>query len=101
MSAWGDEGFGLIVLGRAVYGLGVAFAMHAGPVLIAEVSTSGERGRLVALKEVGIVLGMLVGLLVAYGALDGSGGWRLTLGLPALPATLLLIGYAYIPASPR
>ena len=58
--------FWVVLGGRCVYGFGIAFAMHSAPIFIAEVAPSSRRGLLVGLKEAAIVLGMMLGFVVAY-----------------------------------
>ena len=58
----------VLIVGRLIYGLGIAGAMHGGPTYIAEMSPSHIRGLLVSLKEAVIVLGILVGYAIGYAA---------------------------------
>jgi sugar porter (SP) family MFS transporter len=75
----------------------------AAPTYISEISTRGNRGRLVALYQFNIVFGILVAFLSNY-FLQGVGGandWRWMLGALAVPSliySLLVIG---VPESPR
>jgi hypothetical protein len=57
----GPDLLGWVFAGRGIYGVGIAFAMHAAPVYIAEMSPPHCRGLLVSLKEGFIVLGILCG----------------------------------------
>jgi len=93
--------FWVVLGGRCVYGFGVAFAMHSAPMFIAEVAPASRRGLLVGLKEAAIVLGMVLGFIVAYCFQQQSGSWRWCFGLAAVPATALLVGFGCLPASPR
>ena len=52
---------GCVIGGRVVYGLGIAFSMHAAPVYISETAPARMRGKLVSLKEAFIVGGILLG----------------------------------------
>ena len=67
--------FGIELVGRALYGVGIGTAMHVAPLYIAESVPSSLRGTLVSLKEAAIVLGIVAGYAVgaAFGA---AGGWR-------------------------
>lgn len=56
----------LLLVGRFVYGVGIALAMHGGPTYIAEMSPSSIRGILVSMKEAAIVTGILIGYCVGY-----------------------------------
>ena len=94
-----------VFAGRGAYGLGVAFAMHAAPVYISEVTPPSIRGVLVSLKEAMIVVGILSGfsasaLTTAY-AVPFAISWRLIWLPPALIALIVFIGMLYAPPSPR
>lgn len=88
---------------RFIGGLGIGVSSVAAPTYISEISTSSNRGRLVALYQFNIVFGILVAFLSNY-FLEGVGGvndWRWMLGVMAIPSliySLLVIG---VPESPR
>ena len=44
-----------LIFAKAIYGLGIGFAMHGAPVYIAETAPSSLRGTLISLKEAAIV----------------------------------------------
>jgi len=88
---------------RFIGGVGVGVSSIAAPTYIAEISTSGMRGRLVAMYQFNIVFGILVAFISNY-FLQGFGGihdWRWMLGVEALPAILYTIMVMRIPESPR
>jgi sugar porter (SP) family MFS transporter len=73
---------------------------------IAEIAPAAVRGRLVALSQLNIVVGILVAYLsnsLVEFALGGpeSGAWRVMLGVPAVPAVLFYLLAVGIPESPR
>lgn len=91
----------MLIIGRLVYGFGIGLAMHAAPLYIAETSPPQIRGRLISLKEVFIVLGMLLGYIVSSLAVDAIGGWRYMYGA-SIPLTLIMaFGMWWLPPSPR
>ena len=47
MAMGGATGLSILVLGRALYGLGIGFAMHAAPAYIAEAAPAKVRGLLI------------------------------------------------------
>lgn len=55
--------YGVLLLGRVVYGAGIGLAMHAAPMYIAETAPEKLRGTLVSAKEAAIVGGILIGFL--------------------------------------
>ena len=48
----GATGLSVLVLGRALYGLGIGFAMHAAPAFIAETAPASVRGLLIRWSQV-------------------------------------------------
>lgn len=88
---------------RFIGGLGVGASTVAGPMYISEISTPKNRGKLVALYQFNIVLGILIAFFSNY-LLKGVGGaidWRLMLGIEAIPAAIYFTAMFFIPKSPR
>ena len=91
-----------LIAAKAVYGLGIGFAMHGAPVYIAETAPSSLRGTLISLKEAAIVGGILLGYLVASANVGEDGGWRTMFSTSIPLAMLTVIGAGFIlPDSPR
>jgi MFS transporter, SP family, arabinose:H+ symporter len=89
---------------RFLCGLAIGGSSVIGPMYIAEIAPAKKRGRLVALFQFNIVLGILLAYLSNY--LVGLAGfgeaeWRWKLGVAAAPAALFLVALAGIPQSPR
>lgn len=93
--------FAVLVIGRLVYGLGIGMAMHGAPMYIAETCPLEIRGTLISMKEALIVLGMLLGYLVGYLAIEAVGGWRIMYGVSAPIAAVMTLGMWWLPPSPR
>ena len=74
----------------------------AAPAYIAEIAPAAQRGRLVALFQTNIVIGILVAFVSNY-LLGGMGedDWRWMLGAEVLPALAYLAACFIIPESPR
>jgi SP family xylose:H+ symportor-like MFS transporter len=87
---------------RFIGGLGVGASSIAAPAYIAEISTPDRRGKLVALYQFNIVLGILIAFLSNYflGG-DGPNAWRWMLGVEAVPAFIYLVLIFRVPKSPR
>lgn len=87
---------------RFIGGLGVGASSVAAPMYISEISPARSRGRLVALFQFNIVLGILIAYFSNY-LLKGSGpnDWRWMLGVEALPAALFTVLIPFVPRSPR
>jgi len=93
--------FGVLLAGRACYGAGIGFAMHAAPIYIAETAASRVRGTLISAKEAFIVGGILMGYVAGATFIGAEGGWRSMLGVSALPALMMAAGALGLPESPR
>jgi len=89
---------------RLLGGLGVGASSVVAPMYIAEISPPKFRGRLVAITQFNIVLGILVAYMSNYGvALLDFGGieWRIMFGIEALPAAIFFALMFLTPRSPR
>jgi len=83
-------------------GLGVGASSVTAPVYISEISPAEKRGRLVALFQFNIVLGILLSYFSNYLiGQEGETAWRWMLGVQAFPSLLFLILLQLVPESPR
>ncbi len=93
-SAW------FLVGARVVLGMAVGSASVIVPLFIAEAAPKHLRGRLVAVNQllitIGIVLAYVMNAIFAY-----PGGWRWAFGLGIVPALGLAIGMLFMPETPR
>jgi sugar porter (SP) family MFS transporter len=87
---------------RFIGGLGVGASSVAAPTYISEIAPASKRGRLVALYQFNIVLGILIAYVSNYflGWL-GEQSWRWMLGVEALPALAYILMIIGVPNSPR
>jgi MFS transporter, SP family, xylose:H+ symportor len=88
---------------RFIGGLGVGASSVAAPIYISEISSPENRGKLGALYQFNLVLGILIAFISNY-LLQGFGGnndWRWMLGVEAIPALLYTVMVIKIPNSPR
>lgn len=93
-----------LVAGRIILGLGVGLSSMAIPVYISEAAPPRVRGKLVSCYTLSVVLGQAVacGVNVAVQAtLDSSLRWRVSMGVAAVPALVQLVGFLWLPESPR
>lgn len=90
------------IASRFCAGIGVGMASMLSPMYIAEVSPAHLRGRMVAINQLTIVIGILITNLVNY-TLRNNGGnaWRWMFGLGVIPAVLFFFGALWLPESPR
>jgi len=87
---------------RFLGGLGVGASTVAAPTYVSEIAPSSQRGRLVALYQFNIVLGIMVAFISNYLLTDfGNEPWRWMIGVEALPALLYVFLVVGIPKSPR
>lgn len=87
---------------RFLGGLGVGASSVAAPMYISEISPAKSRGKLVALFQFNIVLGIVIAYLSNY-FIDGfsPNDWRIMLGVEALPALIFAVMVTTVPRSPR
>ncbi|KAL5704542.1 Polyol transporter 5 [Ranunculus cassubicifolius] len=92
-----------LMVGRFVAGVGVGYALMIAPVYTAEVSPARIRGFLTSFPEVFINFGILLGFVsnFAFSKLTLKVGWRLMLGIGAVPAVFMGLGVLAMPESPR
>jgi sugar porter (SP) family MFS transporter len=94
----------LLLVFRFVGGLGVGGASVLSPLYIAEISPAKYRGRLVAITQFNIVLGILLAYLSNYiiGSLRlGAAEWRWMFSVMAVPAAVFFLLLFLTPQSPR
>ena len=94
-----------LLLFRFIGGLAVGGASVMSPMYIAEISPARQRGRLVAVSQFNVVLGILLAFFSNYllaGLMQGhENTWRWMFGVEALPAAAFFVLLMGIPPSPR
>lgn len=109
--------FTVFVAWRILGGVAIGLASNLSPMYIAEVAPAQVRGKLVAINQLTIVIGILLAQYINWflvrnlpqGATDefirsswfGQQGWRWMFGLTAAPAVLFFLGMFLVPESPR
>ena len=89
---------------RLLGGLAIGAASVVTPIYIAEVSPARFRGRLVALNQLNIVLGILIAFLSNYviaGLVPHASAWRWMFGIVTIPSAIFLVVTLFLPESPR
>ena len=89
---------------RFLGGIGVGAASVVAPMYIAEISPARYRGRLVAVTQFNIVLGILLAFFSNYviARIDlGAAEWRWMFGVEAVPAAVFFLLLFLTPRSPR
>ena len=92
----------VLLFSRFLGGLAIGAASVMAPMYIAEIAPGRLRGRLVAVAQFNIVVGILVAFFSNY-LLVGGGedSWRWMFGVMAIPAALFFLLLLLVPESPR
>lgn len=109
--------FTVFIAWRMLGGVAIGLASSLSPMYISEVAPAQMRGRLVAINQLTIVVGILLAQVINWylvrhlpqGATDefiknswfGQQGWRWMFGLTAAPSLVFLLGMFLVPESPR
>jgi sugar porter (SP) family MFS transporter len=99
-----SPGWFLFLLLRFIGGIGVGVSCVIAPIYISELAPAASRGRLVALFQFNVVLGILLAYISNYfigSWLQGAIAWRFMLGIQAIPSLIFLVSIGRIPESPR
>lgn len=92
----------LFAVARLLGGVAIGLASVLTPVYIAEISPSRNRGTLVSLNQLAIVIGILSAYLTNWWlARLGESSWRWMLAAAVVPSLAFLAGLIGIPESPR
>jgi SP family arabinose:H+ symporter-like MFS transporter len=101
----------MLYIARMIGGLAFGAALILAPTYIAEISSAENRGKLVSIQQLNIVLGFFAAFLSNYyfNKLNTSGSafltdenvWRWMLGVEFIPAILYFILMFFVPRSPR
>jgi len=109
--------FTIFISWRMLGGVAIGLASNLSPMYIAEVAPAGIRGKLVAINQLTVVIGILLAQYINWflvrnlppgstdefirGSWFGQKGWRWMFGLTAAPSLLFLCGMLLVPESPR
>ena len=105
-SAFADT-FTVFIVFRMLGGVAVGAASALSPVYIAELAPPANRGRLVSVNQLAIVIGILLAFFSNYFIIDTGAdnwpghAWRWMLGVGTVPAALFLLCLFFVPESPR
>lgn len=92
-----------MLVARLVQGFGVGIASHTVPLYISECTRPEVRGSFCFLNDMMIVVGQVSAAIVSsiFFQAQIADGWRIILGLAAIPSAAMLLGVAFLPESPR
>jgi MFS family permease len=91
----------MLIIGRMLLGFGVGFTTQAAPLYLAETSPARWRGAFTTAYNIFQVLGALAATVTNYFTNRIPGwGWRVSLGLAAVPAAVVVLGALLVPDTP-
>ncbi len=110
-----SDTFFIFICFRLLAGVAVGIAAMVSPLYIAEVAPVAIRGRMVALNQFALTIGILVAYLsnsyignalagqvhALASLVEGVEIWRIMLGTAAIPSLIFLLLLAFVPESPR
>ena len=91
----------LFISARLIGGLAVGAVSVLSPMYVAEVAPARNRGKLVAIYQLAIVLGILCSYCINFLLHDVENNWRWMFATGILPSVLFFTGLFFIPESPR
>ncbi|GMH13694.1 hypothetical protein Nepgr_015535 [Nepenthes gracilis] len=92
----------MLILGRIFLGFGIGFGNQAVPLYLSEMAPAKIRGAVNQLFQLTTCLGILIANFINYGTAQiHPWGWRVSVGLATLPATLMFIGGIFLPETPN
>ena len=92
----------LFILARFIGGVGIGISTVAAPLYISEIAPPDRRGRLAAMFQFNIVLGIVIAFASnAALARVGPDAWRWMLGVAAIPSFIYMVMAFGLPESPR
>jgi len=91
----------IFITARLAGGLAVGAASVLSPMYVAEVAPPGIRGKLVAIYQLTIVVGILCSYMINYWLVGLEDNWRWMFATGVFPSILFFVLLFYIPESPR
>jgi len=91
----------IFISARLFGGLAVGAASVLSPMYVAEVAPPKNRGMLVSVYQLAIVLGILCSYTINYGLHNIDNNWRWMFATGIIPSVLFFVGLFFIPESPR
>jgi sugar porter (SP) family MFS transporter len=91
----------IFISARLFGGLAVGAASVLSPMYVAEVAPPDKRGKLVAIYQLAIVLGILCSYTINYELHNIDNNWRWMFATGIIPSVLFFAGLFFIPESPR
>ncbi|XP_050216296.1 sugar transport protein 14-like [Mercurialis annua] len=92
----------MLIVGRCFLGGGIGFGNQAVPLYLSEMAPAKIRGAINQLFQMTTCIGILIANFINYGTEQiHPWGWRLSLGLATVPATIMFVGGLFLPETPN
>ncbi|KAJ1440456.1 Sugar/inositol transporter [Sesbania bispinosa] len=91
----------MLIIGRLLLGFGVGYCNQSVPVYLCEMAPAKIRGGLNMGFQMMITIGILIANLINYVTSKQENGWRISLGIGAVPAVLLCLGSLFLGDTPN
>ncbi|GAB2269734.1 Hexose carrier protein hex6 [Dionaea muscipula] len=93
----------MLIIARVLLGIGVGFANQSIPLYLSEMAPTRYRGAFNFGYSVTLDLGIVFAGFINYSSqqIKRGWGWRLSLGLVAVPALVLTLGAIFLPETPN
>ncbi|THG04350.1 hexose carrier protein HEX6-like [Camellia sinensis] len=93
----------MLIIGRVLLGVGVGFANQSVPLYLSEMAPPKYRGGISNGFQLCVGIGVLSANLINYGTekIKGGWGWRISLAMAAVPASILTLGALFLPETPN
>ncbi|KAF5788509.1 putative major facilitator, sugar transporter, major facilitator superfamily [Helianthus annuus] len=97
----GAQNIAMLIIGRCFLGFGLGFGNQAVPLYLSEMAPAKIRGSVNQLFQLTTCLGVFIANFINNATEKHTWGWRLSLGLATVPATLMFIGGLFLPETPN
>ncbi|CAN6709819.1 unnamed protein product [Malus baccata var. baccata] len=93
----------MLILGRLLIGVSIGFGNQAFPLYLSEMAPPKYRGAINNGFQFSVSIGLLSANLINYGSekIKGGWGWRISLAMAAVPASMLTLGTFFLPETPN
>ncbi|GMY06545.1 hexose carrier protein HEX6-like isoform X1, partial [Fagus crenata] len=93
----------MLIFGRIFLGIGIGFANQSVPLYLSEMAPPNYRGATNIGFELCVGIGVLSANLINFGTekIKGGWGWRISLAMAAVPASILTLGALFLPETPN
>uniref|UniRef100_A0A2N9H0J3 Major facilitator superfamily (MFS) profile domain-containing protein n=1 Tax=Fagus sylvatica TaxID=28930 RepID=A0A2N9H0J3_FAGSY len=93
----------MLIFGRILLGIGVGFANQSIPLYLSEMAPPNHRGATNIGFDLCVRIGVLSANLINFGSekIKGGWGWRISLAMSAVPASILTLGAVFLPETPN